>query len=76
MSRPLLVYVAARVALFVVVLALLRLAGVEGLTLVALAVLLSALLGVVLLRRQRDELTAAIEDRHRRRRAGTDGPAT
>src|SRR5579875_1082666 len=58
--RSTLAYTAARLLLFVVVLVLLRLAGIGGLLLFAFALLISGLLSFVLLSRQRDAMSGAL----------------
>ena len=81
-GRAFLVYSALRLVLLVVAYSVLLAIGVEGLLAVGGAVLLSALLSLVLLRRQRDAFTAASMARaeqrraeQERRRARLDGPA-
>ena len=68
-GRALLVYTGLRLALLLVCLVVLRLLGLSGLLAAGGAVLLPALLSLVLLRRQRDELTAASIARADQRRA-------
>ncbi len=68
-GRALLVYTGLRLALLLVCLVVLRLLGLSGLLAAGAAVLLSALLSVVLLRGQRDALTAASIARADQRRA-------
>lgn len=68
-GRAFLVYSALRLALLVVSYAVLVAIGLEGLLAVGAAVLLSALLSLVLLRRQRDAFTAASVARADQRRA-------
>lgn len=68
-GRAFLVYTGLRLALLVVCLVVLRLLGVSGLLSAGGAVLVSALLSLVLLRRQRDALTAASIARADQRRA-------
>lgn len=58
-----LAYTSARILLLVVAFGLLRLAGVRGWALLALAFLVSALASYVLLSRQRDIMSAAIARR-------------
>ena len=67
--RPVAVYSALRVGMFLVCLLALRLAGVSGLLSLVVAVLLSLLLSFLLLRRQRDAVTRALMDRSRTRRS-------
>ena len=81
-GRAFLVYSALRLVLLGVAYSVLLAIGVEGLLAVGGAVLLSALLSLVLLRRQRDAFTAAsmarAEQRRvekERRRERLDGPA-
>jgi hypothetical protein len=81
-ARAFLVYSALRLVLLVVAYSVLLAIGVDGLLAVGGAVLLSALLSLVLLRRQRDafaEASMARADERRadkqRRRARLDGPA-
>jgi len=68
-GRAFLVYSGLRLALLIVAYAVLRAIGVEGLLAVGGAVLLSALLSLVLLRRQRDAFTEASLARADERRA-------
>jgi len=58
-----LAYTSARILLLVVAFGLLRLAGVRGWALLALAFLVSALASYVLLSRQRDIMSAALTRR-------------
>jgi hypothetical protein len=58
-----LAYTSARILLLVVAFGLLRLAGVRGWALVALAFVVSALASYVLLSRQRDVMSAALTRR-------------
>ena len=81
-GRAFLVYSALRLVLLVVAYSVLLAVGLDGLLAVGGAVLLSALLSLVLLRRQRDAFTSAslarAEERRaeqQRRRARLDGPA-
>ncbi len=81
-GRAFLVYSALRLVLLVVAYSVLLALGLDGLLAVGGAVLLSALLSLVLLRRQRDAFTEAslarAEERRadaQRRRARLDGPA-
>jgi hypothetical protein len=80
-GRAFLVYSGLRLALLVVAYSILLAIGIDGLLAVGGAVLLSALLSLVLLRRQRDafaEASMARADERRadkeRRRARLDGP--
>ena len=80
-ARAFLVYSALRLVLLVVAYSVLLAIGVDGLLAVGGAVLLSALLSLVLLRRQRDAFTEASMARaderrteKQRRRARLDGP--
>jgi len=80
-GRAFLVYSAMRLVLLVVAYSVLLAIGLDGLLAVGGAVLLSALLSLVLLRRQRDAFTEAsmarADDRRaekERRRARLDGP--
>ena len=81
-GRAFLVYSALRLVLLVVAYSVLLALGLDGLLAVGGAVLLSALLSLVLLRRQRDAFTEAslarAEERRAdkaRRRERLDGPA-
>ncbi|CAA9351204.1 MAG: hypothetical protein AVDCRST_MAG07-3189 [uncultured Frankineae bacterium] len=67
--RAFLVYSALRVVLLLASYLLLTALGLDGLLAVGAAVLLSALLSLVLLRRQRDAFTAASMARADQRRA-------
>ncbi|HEU5155432.1 MAG TPA: DUF4229 domain-containing protein [Streptosporangiaceae bacterium] len=58
--RSVLAYTAARAALFAATAAVLYLLGARGLLLVALAVLVSGLVSLVLLSRQRDAMSATV----------------
>lgn len=58
-GRALLVYSLLRLALLLVSYAVLTVLGLEGLLAIGVAVLLSALLSLVLLKRQRDAFTSA-----------------
>ncbi|HZB31797.1 MAG TPA: DUF4229 domain-containing protein [Streptosporangiaceae bacterium] len=58
--RSVLAYTAARLALFAAAAGVLYLLGARGLLLVALAVLISGLVSLVLLSRQRDAMSAAV----------------
>jgi hypothetical protein len=66
--RPVAVYSALRLGLFIAALLVLRLVGVGGLLSLVLALVVSMLLSFVVLRRQRDAVTLALMDRHERRR--------
>jgi hypothetical protein len=66
--RPVAVYSALRLGLFIAALLVLRLVGVGGLPSLVLALVVSMLLSFVVLRRQRDAVTLALMDRHERRR--------
>jgi hypothetical protein len=68
-GRAFLVYSGLRLALLLLCLALLQALGLEGLLAVGGAVLMSALLSLVLLRRQRDAFTDASIARADERRA-------
>lgn len=68
-GRAFLVYSGLRLGLLLVSYAVLRLIGLDGLLAVGAAVLLSALLSLVLLRRQRDAFTSASMARADSRRA-------
>jgi hypothetical protein len=68
-GRAFLVYSALRLVLLVVAYSVLLAIGVDGLLAVGGAVLLSALLSLVLLRRQRDAFTEASMARAEQRRA-------
>ena len=57
---PVLVYTASRLAVFVVVAAVLALLGMRGILLLLVAVLVSGLLSFVLLSRQRDAMSQAV----------------
>jgi len=70
-GRAFLVYSALRLVLLVVAYSVLLAIGVDGLLAVGGAVLLSALLSLVLLRRQRDAFAAASMARADERRAAT-----
>ena len=58
-----LAYTSARILLFVIALVLLRLAGLSGLLVFALALVISALASYVLLSRQREVLAGALNRR-------------
>jgi Protein of unknown function (DUF4229) len=68
-GRAFLVYSALRLVLLVVAYSVLLAIGIDGLLAVGGAVLLSALLSLVLLRRQRDAFTEASMARAEQRRA-------
>ena len=57
------VYTSARLALFIVVATLLALAGMQGILLLMVALVVSGLLSYVLLSRLRDEVSAAVVGR-------------
>lgn len=63
MTGPMLRYVLGRFAIFAVLLGALWLVGLGGLTGAALALVLSVPISYLLLRRQRDEVTAALQRR-------------
>jgi len=65
---PVVVYTSSRIAIFVVVAAVLALAGMRGVLLLAVAVLASGLLSFVLLGRQRDAMSQAVVERGSRLR--------
>lgn len=67
-QHPALVYTAARVVLFLLVLLVLSLTGISGLLLWALAFVISALLSYVLLSGQRDAMSNVLSSRLSRRR--------
>ncbi len=69
LGRALAVYTGLRVAAFAVCFLLLVLVGLRGLLAIAAALLVSSLAGLFLLRRQRDEVTAALETRREVRAA-------
>jgi ABC-type transport system involved in cytochrome bd biosynthesis fused ATPase/permease subunit len=60
---PVLRYTSARLAVFVVVAAVLALLGMRGILLLLVAVLVSGLLSFVLLSRQRDAMSASVVQR-------------
>ena len=68
-GRAFLVYSGLRLALLLVSFAVLTAIGLDGLLAIGAAVLLSALLSLVLLRRQRDAFTSASMARADQRRA-------
>lgn len=68
--RPVAVYSALRVGMFLACLLVLRVAGVSGLLSVVVAVLVSLLLSFLVLRRQRDAVTRALMERSRARGSG------
>ena len=73
-QHPALVYTAARVVLFLLVLLVLSLTGISGLLLWALAFVISALLSYVLLSGQRDAMSNVLSNRlSRRRERGSGG---
>jgi hypothetical protein len=61
--RTVLAYTSARILLLVASMGLLYLAGARGLTLLILAVVVSALASYILLSRQRDRMSAALSGR-------------
>jgi hypothetical protein len=61
--RPVAVYSALRLGLFLVALLVLRLLGVGGLLSLVIALVLSMMLSFVILRRQRDAVTLALMNR-------------
>ena len=71
--RPVAVYSALRLGLFLVALLVLRLLGVGGLLSLVLALVLSMMLSFVILRRQRDAVTLALMNR---KGAATTAPTT
>ncbi len=68
--RPVAVYSALRVGLFLAVLLVLRVLGVGGVLSLVLAVVLAMLLSFLVLRRQRDSVTRALMARQQARSAG------
>ncbi|MFC5380828.1 DUF4229 domain-containing protein [Aquipuribacter nitratireducens] len=68
--RPVAVYSALRLGMFLVAFLALRLVGVGGLLSLVLALVISMLLSFVVLRRQRDAVTLAIMERRASRDAG------
>lgn len=67
LARPLVMYTLGRVLCFAVPLALLWAFGITGVLSLAIALVISVPLSYVLLRRQRDRLTAALQERGDRR---------
>ena len=67
--RPVAVYSALRVGLFLVVVLVLRVLGVGGVLSLVVAVVVALLLSFVVLRRQRDAVTRVLMARDRARRA-------
>jgi hypothetical protein len=65
---PVVVYTSARIAIFVVVAAVLAVAGMRGVLLLAVAVVVSGLLSFVMLGRQRDAMSQAVVQRGSRLR--------
>ena len=61
--RSVIVYTAARLALFGATAGVLYLAGARGFLLLALAILISGIVSFVLLSRQRDAISAAVSER-------------
>ncbi|MFC3689936.1 DUF4229 domain-containing protein [Aquipuribacter hungaricus] len=70
--RPVAVYSALRVGLFLAVLLVLRVLGVGGVLSLVVAVVLAMLLSFLVLRRQRDAVTRALMERRQAR--GTTRP--
>lgn len=70
--RPVAVYSALRIGLFLAVLLVLRVLGVGGVLSLVVAVVLALLLSFLVLRRQRDAVTRALMERERAR--GSDRP--
>jgi uncharacterized protein (DUF58 family) len=66
--RPVAVYSALRLGMFLAVFLVLRLVGVGGLLSLVLALVISMLLSFVLLRAQRDEVTRALIGSQERRK--------
>lgn len=60
---PVIVYTSARLALFIVVATLLAIAGMQGILLLMVALVVSGLLSYVLLSRLRDAVSAAVVGR-------------
>lgn len=73
--RAILLYTAARIALFAAAAGLLYLAGAGGLLLLGLALLISGAASYVLLSRQRDAMSAAMVRRFRSVRSRLDAGA-
>ena len=67
--RPVAVYSALRVGLFLVVLLVVRVLGVGGVLSLVIAVVVALLLSFLVLRRQRDAVTRALMARDKARRA-------
>ena len=67
--RPVAVYSALRVGLFLVVVLVLRVLGVSGVLSLVIAVVVALLLSFVVLRRQRDAVTRVLMARDRARKA-------
>ena len=67
--RPVAVYSALRVGLFLVVVLVLRVLGVGGVLALVIAVVVAMLLSFLVLRRQRDAVTRALMARDRARKA-------
>ena len=72
MGRAFVVYTALRAGLFVGAYGLALVVGLRGLLAIAAGLLVSSLASPFLLRRQRDELAAALLDRRERRLAEKD----
>jgi hypothetical protein len=70
--RATLFYTVLRLVIFLAVALVLALIGVHGVTLIALALLISAILSIPLLSRFRDRMSAAITGRVDRLRTGLD----
>ncbi|MBA2553607.1 MAG: DUF4229 domain-containing protein [Geodermatophilaceae bacterium] len=67
MIKPLAIYLLGRLAAFAILLALLWAVGVDGFVAVLIALVVSVPLSYVVLRRQRDDLTAALLHRAQRK---------
>ncbi len=67
--RPVAVYSALRLGLFLAALLILRVLGVGGILSLVIALVMSMLLSFVILRRQRDAVTLALMDRSKGRGA-------
>lgn len=70
--RPLIFYSVGRVGIFVAVAAISYLAGLRGLVLVLVAIVVSVPLSYVVLRRQRDALSGVVQRRVEARRERRD----
>jgi hypothetical protein len=75
-SSPVVVYTLARLAIFLAVAAVLYALGARSLLLIVLAALISGLLSLRLLARQRDAVAARLADRPERRGARLDDAAS